>query len=124
MAKTNFGSFLRELRLHKGFGLRAFAKEIGWLPSNLSHTETGRINPPRDSKVLRHIAKILGLKEGTADWGAFFDLAAKDEPTRVPADVADFVREEELAPIMLRTVANKKLTRAQIEKLIEKIKKL
>jgi len=124
MAKASFGSFLREMRLQKGFGLRAFAEAIGWLPSNLSHTETGRINPPKDSKILRHIAKVLGLKEGSAEWGNFFDLAAKDVPTRVPADIADFVREEELAPIMLRTVANKKLTRAQIEKLIEKIKKL
>lgn len=124
MAKESFGKFLRKLRLKKGYGLRSFAKKIDWLPSNLSHLETGRINPPREKKVLYRIAKELGLKRSSKEWNSFFDLAAKDTPARLPVDIADYMSDQSLAPVMLRTVANKKLTKSQIKKLIEDIKKM
>ena len=123
MARVTFGTFLRKLRLEKRYGLRAFAKKIKWLPSNLSHTESGRINPPCDLKVLKQIAKALELEENSEEWSRLFDLAA-EAPGRIPADVADYVSDHELAPMMLRTVANKKLTKAQIKKLIDDIKNM
>ncbi|OGW74580.1 MAG: hypothetical protein A2Z72_02230 [Omnitrophica bacterium RBG_13_46_9] len=123
MTRVTFGTFLRKLRLTKGYGLRKFAEKIKWLPSNLSHTESGRINPPCDLKVLKNIAKALELKENSEDWNKLFDLAA-EAPGRIPADIADYVSDHELAPMMLRTVANKKLTKAQIKKLINDIKKM
>lgn len=124
MVKTSFGELLRKLRLKKGYGLRSFAKKIGWLPSNLSHLESGRINPPREKDALYRIAKELGLKKNSKESDSFFDLAAADTPGRMPADVADYVDDHSLAPVMLRTLANKKLTKAQIKKLIEDIKKM
>lgn len=124
MKKIFFGSLLKRLRLKRGFGLRSFAKVIRWLPSNLSHLETGRINPPRDRDALYRIAKALELKRNSTDWDYFFDLAAAGAPDRLPADIADFMSDQELAPIMLRTVANKKLSKAKIKKLIDDIKKM
>ncbi|MFH1847138.1 MAG: helix-turn-helix transcriptional regulator [Candidatus Omnitrophota bacterium] len=123
MVKVSFGQYIKRLRLKKGYGLRSFAKEIGWLPSNLSHLETGRINPPREKEVLLKIAKKLELKKNSKEWNNFLDLAA-NTPDRVPVDIADFINDQELAPVMLRTVANKKLSKAQIKKLIEDIKKM
>lgn len=124
MAKEHFGTFLKKLRLKRGYGLRSFAKSIKWLPSNLSHLETGRINSPRERVVLYRIAKALKLKKNSPDWNRFFDLAAADMPDRLPVDIADYISDQELAPVMLRTVANKKLSKAQIKKLIDDIKKM
>ncbi len=124
MAKESFGDLLRKLRLKKGYGLRSFAKKINWLPSNLSHLETGRINPPRDKKMLYHIAKALDLKKGSKEQNRFFDLAVDDVPDRLPADITEYVNEHSLAPVMLRTVANKKLTKFQIQRLIKDIKNM
>ncbi len=124
MHKISFGVYLRKLRLEKGYGLRSFAKKVGWLPSNLSHLETGRINPPREKGVLYRIAKELGLKKNSKEWNNFFDLAAADMPERLPVDIAEYMNDQSLAPVMLRTVANKKLTKSQIKKLIEDIKKM
>ncbi len=124
MAKVSFGEFLKNLRLKQEYGLRSFAKKIQWLPSNLSHLETGRINPPREKEVLYRIAKELNLKKNSTEWANFFDLAAADMPGRLPVDIADYVNDQALAPVMLRTVANKKLTKSQIKKLIEDIKNM
>ncbi|MDP2921463.1 MAG: helix-turn-helix transcriptional regulator [Candidatus Omnitrophota bacterium] len=122
MEKT-FGSYLRELRLKKCHGLRSFAKEIGWLPSNYSNLENDKINPPRDTKMLFSIAEALQLRKDSEEWAKLFDLAA-DSPERAPADIVKYVNESELMPLMLRTVANKKLSKGQIKKLIEDIKKI
>lgn len=122
MEKT-FGSYLRGLRLKKGHGLRSFAKEIGWLPSNYSNLENDKISPPRDTKMLFSIAEALQLRKDSEEWAKLFDLAA-DSPERVPADIVKYVNESELMPLMLRTVANKKLSKGQIKKLIEDIKKI
>jgi transcriptional regulator with XRE-family HTH domain len=124
MVKLAFGEFLRRERLKRGYGLRSFAKKIDWLPSNLSHLETGRIKPPREKETLYKIAKELGLERKSKKWGQFLDLAVDDLPDRMPADVADYVNNHTLAPVMLRTVANKKLTETQIKKLIESMKKI
>lgn len=116
-----FGDCLRDLRVKAGFGLRAFAKKIGMQPSNLSLIENGKANPPRDKEILFTIARALGLEKGSADWGDFFDSAVKDVDT-LPADIADNKAMREMLPIMLRTVANEKLSRDEILKLIKKIR--
>ena len=118
-----FGVYLRQLRLKKGFGLRSFAKKVDWLPSNYSNLENDKINPPRDSDMLFKIARALQLSKDSEEWSKLFDLAA-NSPERIPADLVKYVNEVELMPLMLRTVANKKLSKEQIKKLIEDIKKM
>ena len=119
-----FGAYLKHLRLEKDFGQRTFAKLVGILPSNLCHIETGRLGAPQDHEILMKMAEVLKLKDGSTESNKFFDLAAKKG--QIPADVACYLEEADIVeelPIMARTIKNKKLTKAEIEKLIENIKK-
>lgn len=123
MKKETFGEYLRKLRLEERIGLRTFAKAIGILPSNLCHIESGTHNVPRDEELLQKIAKALRLKEGAAEYEQLFNLAAK--PGELPADVKEYFCEKNLMeelPVMARTIKNKKLTRKDIERLIEDLK--
>ena len=53
--------------------------------------------------------------------GRFFDLAVQGAD-KLPADIASNKEMRELLPIMLRTVANEKLSKDEILKLIKKIR--
>jgi len=120
MGKT-FGNCLRDLRIKAGYSLRAFAKEIEMQPSNLSLIENSKTNPPRDKEILFKLAEVLRLKKGSKEWGDFFDLAVQDVD-KLPADIANDKEMRDLLPIMLRTVANEKLSKEEILKLIKKIR--
>lgn len=120
MGKT-FGSFFRELRIGAGYSLRSFAKKVGMQPSNLSLLENNKVNAPRDRDMLFKLAGALKIKQGSKEWGQFFDLAVQDVD-RLPADIAEDKHARNLLPIMLRTVANSKLSKEEILKLIKKIK--
>lgn len=116
-----FGDFLRELRIKAGYSLRSFAKEVEMQPSNLSLLENNKVNPPRDKDILFKLAEALKLKRGSEEWGQFFDLAVQGVD-RLPADIAEDKHVRDLLPIMLRTVANSKLSKEEILKLIKKIR--
>lgn len=123
MKKENFGEFLRRLRLERRIGLKAFAKAIGILPSNLCHIESGAHNVPRGEELLQRISRVLRLKEGSTEYEQLFNLAAK--PGELPVDVKEYFCEKNLMgelPVMARTIKNKKLTRKDIERLIEELK--
>jgi transcriptional regulator with XRE-family HTH domain len=123
MAKgETFGEFLRAQRLRAGFGLRAFAEAAGMQPSNLSNVEHGRIPPPQDRGALDEIAELLGLSEGTEARTRLFDLAVAGKG-RLPADVAAFAARTPGIPVLLRTIENRGLSRAELERLAEAIKK-
>lgn len=125
MKKENFGEYLRKLRLERRISLREFAKAVGILPSNLCHIESGTHNVPRNEELLKRIVKALKLKEGFVEYEQLFNLSAK--PGELPADVKDYFCEKDLIeelPVMARTIKNKKLTRKDIEKLIDDIRKL
>lgn len=124
MGRETFGSYLRKLRLAKGIGLRSFAKEAGLLPSNLSYIETGRSNPPRSSEILKKVAKALDLSEDSEEWAKLFNLAAK--PGQMPVDVQEYFERIDAAqelPLMARTIKNEKLTKSQIERLINGLRR-
>jgi|GEM_PF-2819091 len=89
-------------------------------PSNLSFIESGKVNPPRAFETLIKIAAALGFRKGSKEWSEFFDLSA--EKVRIPADITADRNIRNYLPIMLRTVANARLTKRQLEKLIAKIK--
>lgn len=125
MADRYFGTYLKKIRLEKGFGLRRFAKLIAILPSNLCHIETGRQSPPQDMAWLKKVIHVLGIKEGSAEWDKFFELQAKRG--EIPADVKQYLVQKnalDVVPLMARTIKNKKLTRKDIEKLIDDIQKM
>lgn len=125
MAKERFGGYLKKLRLEKRIGLREFARLIGILPSNLCHIESGKHSVPQNPEFLKKVVKTLGLKESDSETEKLYNLATKHG--EIPADVREYMCEQDIMgalPVMARTIKNKKLTRKDIEKLIEDIKKL
>jgi transcriptional regulator with XRE-family HTH domain len=119
--KQTFGSFLRKLRLEAGYGLRRFATEAGFQPSNLSNIERGKQPPPRDRERLEEIADTLGLVEDSSERRSLFDLAAEERDAALPADVAHYARSHRAVPVLLRAAEAKKLTDEDFQKLTEYI---
>ena len=123
MSLQTFGSCLSRLRIQRGFGLRAFAEKINCYPSNLSDIERGKKTPPQDPKKLAEIAKALNITENSEEWTMLHNLAVKDRPERIPPDLVKYAEKSEMVPLLFRTVAQKKLTKEQLLRLIETIKK-
>ena len=112
-----FGAFVRRRRMSLGLTARALAVKAGMQPSNLCNLEHGLLKPAQDSKKLKQLAAALNLKLGTADFVTFADLAAKANKS-VPVDIADLITEDEAIPLMLRSIGNKKLTKADISRIV------
>ena len=118
-----FGAYVRQLRLDAGYGLRPFATQAGFQPSNLSNIERGKLPPPKDPERLEQLADALGLAEESGERSRFFDLAAAAHDAALPADVEQFARRRRAIPVLLRTVKTKKLSDDDIRKLAEHIDK-
>ena len=121
--QMTFGQFLKESRLKAKYGLRQFAREIGWQPSNLSNVEHGRVNAPQNKKALLAMAEVLGFDEGSIEWNTLFDLASKDNHKILPADVKDFVEGLEAIPVLFRTLKDHEISKSELEDIVEYIRK-
>jgi len=121
-AVLTFGRFFRQLRLKRGLSLRQFCLEHGFDPGNLSKLERGRILPPRSREKLSEYAQALGLEEGSDDWYQFFDLAAIAAEMLPPTLLSD---KEVLArlPLVCRTVRNEHMEAADLDRLIDLIRR-
>lgn len=120
MVQMRFGEFIKSRRLKMKMGLRVFASKIGEDPGNWCRIEKGHFSAPSDIKLLNKIAKVLNLSEGEKE--KLFDIAAKESHEKVPADIRRQLKENEIVPILFRTIDKKKLTKEQLKKLIERIK--
>ena len=112
----SFGSYLKELRLKAGFGLRRFANLIEMKASNLCDIEHGRRRMPKER--LEATADILGLEKGSSNWERFFELAR----TRgeLPADVQQ-IAERRFMQALLRTIDNVQLSDDDVKRLIDEL---
>ncbi|MEI8189410.1 MAG: helix-turn-helix transcriptional regulator [candidate division NC10 bacterium] len=120
MAKRQtFGEYLRACRLKAGMGLRTFAEASGMKPSNVSAIEYGRQAPPQSEAVLRRLADALGLPAASEERRRLADLAVKHKPGTLPPDVAAFAGRTAGIPVLLRTIENKRLTKADLKRLAE-----
>ena len=120
---ATFGQLLKKLRLEKaGLGLRAFAELIEMAPSNLSNIERDRIIPPAGRENIDRICDALGLSKKDENRERLFDLSAEARGG-VPADVADIIKEKPGVPVLVRSVANKRLSEKKLKELAEYIKK-
>ncbi|PKL48761.1 MAG: hypothetical protein CVV39_03980 [Planctomycetes bacterium HGW-Planctomycetes-1] len=121
--EITFGQMLKRIRVEEAdIGLRAFANMIDMKPSNLSNIERGRISPPASKEAIDKICDALGLAANDSRRDELFDLAAKTAH-RIPADVAETIKENPGVPVLVRTVANKQLTEEKLKELSEYIKK-
>ena len=116
----NWGEFIRERRLAAGYGLREFASLIGIQPSNYNHMEKGRKSPPQEKEQLDQIAETLGVQPGSEDYAKLMDLAVENKD-KLPADVADFAKNNELVPVLLRTLDNRKLSADDFRDLVDSL---
>lgn len=83
-----FGNFFRSKRQAISPILREFCRKNGFDAANVSRLERGIVSPPQAMHLLETYAKALRLKEGTADWERFFELAAVGTG-RIPADMLE-----------------------------------
>jgi transcriptional regulator with XRE-family HTH domain len=118
--KTTFGQFLKTKRLELDLSLREFARKVGMQPSNYCNIESD-VLPPPPADGLERIGKVLSLKKGTPDYEEFHDLAAQGRD-EIPADVERIVKENDLLPAMLRTVEYEKVTKEQLQGIIEDLR--
>lgn len=88
------------------------------LPSNFSKLEHGVLNPPKDAPKQKHLAAAIGVTLGSENETVFFDLAAKANKA-TPVDLADIISKDDAVPLLLRTIGNKRLSKRDIERLIE-----
>jgi transcriptional regulator with XRE-family HTH domain len=115
---TRFGEFVKSFRLEKGITARDASQAAGMLPSNFSKLEHGALNPPKDRTKQKELAAAVGISPDTNDAAEFFDLAAKANQS-IPVDIADIISIDDAMPLLLRTIGNKRLTKADIKRLIE-----
>ena len=117
--RETFGEYLRACRLKAGLGLRTFAEAADMKPSNVSAIEYGRQAPPQSEAVLRRVAAALGLPPASEERRRLADLAVKHKPGALPPDVAAFAGRTRGIPVLLRTIENKRLTKADLKRLAE-----
>lgn len=111
----HFGQLLKEIRIKETrLGLRRFANLIEMAPSNLSNIERGKSPPPNSKPKIDSICDALGLGQEDPKRDEFFDLAAKHKD-RIPADVAQTIKDNPIIPLLVRTVGNKPLSKDKIE---------
>ena len=90
--QQSFGERLRDRRIAKGIGLRAFAKDVGVSPTYLSQVEQGKVDPPTADRVKR-IAELL--EESVDEWTALAGRLTEDLPEIIhssPIEVPDLLR--------------------------------
>lgn len=121
-AKKSFGQLLKKIRIEKAnIGLRRFAELVELQPSNLSNMERGKIPPPANSKTIKCICDTLGLSKSDPLRSQLFDLAAQYKSNRIPADVADIIKQNAGVPVLVRTVDNKQLSEDKLRELAKYI---
>ena len=117
-----FGRFFRELRVRQGKTLRRFCLENGFDPVNLSVLERDRLAPPKAREKLEAYASALGLRGGSDDWYAFFDLAATAAGRTPPALLSE---QEALSrlPLLCPSLMDRQVDGGNVGRLLESIRR-
>ena len=118
---STFGEWLKIQRTETGLTLRTFADKCGIDPGNLSRYERGVVPPPQ-GETLTRIAAALGLREGSEDWQMLHDLAAITAG-RIPKDLAEDPALVGRLPVLFRAARGKKLSRDELLRLAERIRR-
>ena len=105
--KKTFGTYIRSLRLYRGFGLRDLARQLGISAPYLSDLEKDKRGaPPVD--LVRAIVKILD-----ADSENIYDLAGKSRNT-IASDIEDLLNAKPEIVSLLRSANFFNLSKQQI----------
>ncbi len=116
----DFGELVQGRRAEIRLTLRDCAVRAGMDAGNLSRLERGRVAPPQDPEILARLIEALELT-GSLRAQELMDLGAMQNG-RIPRDILSNEEVMSALPILLRTVNNRQLDGAQVDKLIELIK--
>lgn len=105
--KNTFGTYIRSLRLYRGFGLRELARQLGISAPYLSDLEKDKRGAP-PVELVRAIAKILD-----ADSENIYDLAGISRNT-IASDIEDLLIAKPEIVSLLRSVNFFNLSKQQI----------
>jgi len=111
--KERFGERIRRKRTEAKLGLRETATKVGISPTYLSRTETAEEKTPPAEEVIRKLADLLN-----DDFDELMTLAG-----RISEHVGKVITADSTMPEFLRTVGEKKLSGADLMKLLESQKK-
>jgi len=119
-AALTFGDFFRTKRIALGLTLRTFSERFGYDPGNISRLERNILPPSLDDEKLAGYASALQIKRDGEDWVLFHDLAhtAKGQ---IPEDIMKEPNAISYLPLLFRTVRGKRLSKKQLEELINLI---
>jgi len=111
-----FGEFITAKRKQAKISLREFAKMTSFSPAYISQIESGK-RPAPALNSQNKIADILNLCE--ADRIVMFDLAAKTKTRNpIPADIAEYIKNDEQVQLFLRYAINNKYIGMDLLKLL------
>lgn len=116
---TEFGQYLRSVRQAKKISIRQLAKAVSKTPTYISDIEKSNNKPP-ERELLNRIFSELHLEEFPDIKNKLYDLAAKERKD-VPADIKEYLMENEAILKIIRTVKespNEKQIWAKISQII------
>lgn len=121
MEQRTFGDFLKQKRLGKEITLRRFAKMLDVSPVYLCDVEKGRKPAPSDER-LKQITRHLSLDKREIE--EMYDLAAlsRSRPA-VSNDLPEYIMENEIVRVALRTAKDVDATDEEWLEFIEKLNK-
>ncbi|GHU87698.1 hypothetical protein FACS1894202_02450 [Clostridia bacterium] len=121
MEQETFGCFLKRKRLEREITLRGFAGMLDISPVYLCDLEKDRVALSKTER-LKQIADLLRLD--TDDTDKLYDLAAlaRSRPA-VSGDLPDYIMENEIVRVALRTAKDADATDAEWQEFIEKLNK-
>ena len=111
----NFGAFIREKRTNQHITLRKLAGDLGIVPAYMSDIEKGRRYPPDKEKLFR-MAELLHL--APEEQAQMFDLAAREKDEGVSQDISDYIMDDQLVRVALRTAKKNNVSQKKWEQVI------
>ena len=113
---TNFGTYIRDLRIKLKIGQRELAQKVTIAPSYLNDIEKNKRTAPKNN-IIKKIASIL-----RADLDLLNDLAGRSKKS-LPPDVMEYIEENPQIISLIRSAKNNKLENEDFEKIQENINK-
>ncbi|HOW26919.1 MAG TPA: hypothetical protein PK876_00245 [Elusimicrobiota bacterium] len=102
--------------------LRGFCEKYGYDAGNISRLERGMSKPPQNQELLQEYARNLKIAQGGPDWQIFMDLACAQNGA-FPPDIVSDKEVMQRMPVLFRTLRKSKLSRKDLELLMEKLRR-
>jgi transcriptional regulator with XRE-family HTH domain len=118
MKNNNFGAFIAQKRKEQQWTLRQLANLLDISAPYLSDVEKGRRHP-FDIEKLKRLTQILKLNK--EEETIMMDLAGQ-ERSEVPPDLPEYILENEVVRVALRTARDQGVGEAEWKKFLKSLK--